>query len=256
MSAFKGLYLKDLKISASTFFIGIILLNLITLISLGLKEYFDEPMIPAVIFFVVVILHAFYLPGMLLSSLQIEGQSQLWLHNPNSTIKLLLSKIAAGLTYYAVSIAASMLLARLSVSGLELSNELSGFSEMVNENLFVMVGGITLASIYINVWILFYWSLYHSLKVVPILNQIRWLVLLIVWIVLTTIGNFLSNTPFVRVMKNKGTFNISVFETEMSGNSVSAQMASINITTIIVYILLTIGVFLASVWLLERKVEV
>ncbi len=256
MSSFKGLYLKDLKISAATFFIGLVLLNVLTILSLGLKEYFDEPLIPAILFFIAVVAHVFYLPGMLFSSLQIEGQSQLWLHNPNRGAKLFLSKITAGMTFYMISILVTMLLSRLSLSGLSVSNDYQGFSEMVRENLLIMGAGITLTSIYLSVWVLFYWSLYHSLKRIPIVNQIRWLVILFVWIVLSTIGSMIQNTSMMRVINEKGTFSVSIFDATVGQGSFSTEMAHINFATIGQYILITIIVFLVSVWLLERKVEV
>jgi hypothetical protein len=256
MSAFKGLYIKDLKLSMATFFIGIFLLNLLTVASLGLKEYFNEPSIPAVLFFIAIVAHVLYLPGMLLSSLQVEGQSQLWLHSPSSGWKLFLSKLLAVMTYFMISILLTILLAKLAVNGIVGSGDFEGFSDMVKENLFIMGGGITATSVYLSVWVLFYWALYHSLKVIPMINKIRWLVLLLVWILLTAIGDFILNTPVVDVIRKKGVVNINVFDAKFGNNTVTAEMAKIDIASIIMYLLVTIVVFLTAVWLLERKVEV
>lgn len=247
MSAFKGLYKKEIKISNALFLTGLIIITLVMMISLGLKEYFGEPMIPVVFLLLIIILHVFYLPVLLFSSLKIEGQSQLWLHNPNSGSSLFLSKLAAGLTYYIVSLLVSILLAKLSFAGLSLSKKYEGPYELVEGNLFIVGGWVTLISIYISVWLLFYWTLFHSLKRVPVLNKFRWLVILAAWILITTIGEFIGNIPAIEVLKGKGTMNLTFF---------NAEMPNMNIASIIMYVLVTIGVFLVSVWLLERKVEV
>lgn len=256
MSAFKGLYIKDLKLSLATFLIGIILLNLLTLGSLWLKEYLDEPMIPAVLFFLATVAHVLYLPGIVFTSLQIEGQSQLWLHSPNRGWKLFLSKILAGATYFVVSIFFTILLAKLAMNGVDVSNNFVGFSEIVKENLFIMGGGISAISIYLSVWVLFYWAVYHSLKVIPFLNQFRRLAVLVLWILITAIGDWILDTPVVEVIQEKGRLNINFFAANFGENTISAEMAYIDVGTIIMYLIVTIGVFLTAVWLLERKVEV
>lgn len=248
MTAFKGLYMKELKLSLTFFFINLGLINLITLASIGLKEYFDAPMIPAILFFVLLILHTFYLPAILLSSLQIEAQSQLWLHTSKGGAKLFLAKIAAGLTYFVVSLFFSLLLAQLAMGGVPASEEYASFKEFLNSNLMSFSGMIIALSIYIGVWILFYWTLYHSLKGIPLIHNIRWLVIFAVWLFFMTIGDWLSNVPTFQVYMEKETMGFSLFNTNF--------VASVQFQTIGMYVLIAIAVFWASVWLLERKVEV
>lgn len=252
MSAFKGLYIKELKISMTFFFINLGFINLLTIASLGLKEYFDEPMIPGVLFFVLLILHTFYLPSILLTSLQVEAQSQLWLHTPTSGVRLFLAKMVAGLTYYVVSLIVSILLAKLATSGIAYSDKYAPFKELLEANLMVLSGVITVTSIYFGVWVLFYWALYHSMKGIPFVKNIRWLVILGVWILFTVLGDFISKIPTIQVFQEKGSININIF----NRTSVSTDMANVQLTTIGIYVLITIAVFLASVWLLQRKVEV
>lgn len=248
MNVFKGLYQKELKLSFQSFLIGMILIFFVSFIAVMLKEYFQQPFIPAIIFFLLVVLHAFYLPGILFSSLQMEGQSQLWLHNPNGGTKLLLAKIAAGLTYLIVSIALATLLLKLSLTGVD-------NREYFDNNLFAISIGMSLTSVYIGVWVIFYWTFYHSLKNIPALNKIRWLVLIAVWFLLTSIGSYIRNRPFFQVIEENKALEVTFFQANQEGFFVGGG-PSFNLGSIAIYAVVVLAVFFTSVWLLERKVEV
>lgn len=256
MTAFKGLYIKDLKISFNGFIIGLFLIFFSMIASFALKEYFTEPSIPAIVSFIIIILHVFYLPTNLLTSLQVEAQSHLWLHNPNRGWLLFLAKIAAGITYFVASLLVSILIVKIFIVRTEYLGEFKGLSEMLSENLFILAGGMFLSSIYLTVWFLFYWTLYQALKRVPFLKQLRWIVLLIVWLSITLIGNLINRIPFVQNIKELGTINLYNFATNFWGNTILPETAELHLASIIISILITVGVFLSSVWLLERKVEV
>lgn len=250
MDAFKGLYIKELKLTIILFLTGIGLIYLLTMISLTLKEYLHEPMIPAILFFMALMAHTFYLPIILFSSLQREGQGQLWLHNPNSGMKLLLSKLVAGFTYSAISLVVTALLTYFALNGIVDSSRYDEFAS-IQEYLLQISGMIILLSIYMSVWLFFYWTLYHSLKRVPVINRIRPVVLFFLWLLLSSVGNFIRKTPFFQISQEKKGVNI----TFMNG-IFSAEAVEIQLINIIFYIVITIVVFLTSVWLLERKVEV
>ncbi|MEQ2526307.1 hypothetical protein EKG37_05790 [Robertmurraya yapensis] len=256
MTAFKGLYIKDLKLSFNGFIIGLFLIFFAMIASFALKEYFAEPSIPAIVSFIIIVLHVFYLPANLFTSLQVEAQSQLWLHNPNRGWKLFLAKIAAGITYFVASLLVSIILVKVFIVRTEYLGEFIGLSEMLSDHLYIMAGGMFLSSIYFTVWLLFYWTLYHALKRIPILNQIRWFVLLIVWLSVTILGNLISKIPAVQDFKEMGTINFHDFTKELGENTIFPETAELHLTSIIISILITVGVFLTSVWILERKVEV
>ncbi|MGG0716365.1 hypothetical protein ABE096_02035 [Robertmurraya massiliosenegalensis] len=255
MLSFKGLYLKDLKISRGNFLIGMILLFFVTVASYGLKEYMGEPSIPVIFLFIALVLHVFYLPGILFTSLQVEGQSQLWLHNPNGGAKLFLSKLAAATTYFAVSLFAILLLLKLVISGMAISSGLEEFAEIIEGNLLIFIGAVAVTAFYFGVWLLFYWSLYHSLKGIPFLSRIRWLVLLVVWIVINMISNFFAELKVFEVLNEKGSIQVN-FSSPYFNNNFTEEIGHVNLFSIGLQILIIISVFLVSVWLLERKVEV
>lgn len=250
MGAFKGLYIKELKLSIILFLTGIGLIYLLTMISLTLKEYLHEPMIPVILFFMALVAHTFYLPIILFSSLQREGQGQLWLHNPNSGMKLLLSKLSAGLTFSAISLVVTALLTYFALNGIVDSSIYDEFSSMQGY-LLQISGMIILLSIYMSVWLFFYWTLYHSLKTVPIINRIRPVVLFLLWLLLSAVGNFMRNTSIFQISQERKGVSITFMNGTFSAEAVEMQLMNV-----LVYIVITIVVFLTSVWLLERKVEV
>ncbi|WP_019154635.1 hypothetical protein [Robertmurraya massiliosenegalensis] len=254
MLSFKGLYLKDLKISRNNFFIGMILLLFVTVASYGLKEYMGEPSIPVIFLFVALALHVFYLPGILFTSLQVEGQSQLWLHNPNGGAKLFLSKLAAATTYFVISLLVMFILLKLAISGLGITTNLIEIAEMMEGNLHLFIGAIGLTAFYLSIWLLFYWSLYHSLKGIPFLSRIRWLVILVVWIVINMISNFFAELKVFEVMNEKGSIQVNFSSPYF--NNFTEEIGHVNLFAIGLQILIIICVFIVSVWLLERKVEV
>lgn len=255
MSAFKGLYIKELKISRALFFAGIIALNVITILSLALREYFNQSEIPAGIFLFVIAIHIFYIPVLLLSSLTTEGHSQLWLHNPNNGAKLVLAKLAAGLTYYLISMVASIFLTKFALNNVTHLEPFTAF-EGGMPILFMMGVAITLGTIYLSVWIFFYWTVYHAIKNIPFLRNIRWLFLFVFWITITVVGEFIQSQPFYQKLLEYGAINVDAFDNNVvSVNNFFIEM-DLNIISVALGIVLTIVVFLVSVWLLERKVEV
>lgn len=250
MTAFKGLYIKDLKLSLVLFLTGMVLINVLTLLSLGLKEYFQEPMIPAILFIIALVAHVFYLPVMLLSSLQQEGKGQQWLHNPNSSMKLLLAKLSACLTYSAVSIIITALLCYFALNGVVSTRD---FVELltIQDYLIVISGMIVVTSSYFSLWVILFWTLYHSLKNVPVINRFRPLVLVALWLTLSAIENYFRRLPIFQVYTEERGLSITLM-----GGIFSAEAMEIQLLNIFIYLLIAILLFFTSVWLLERKVEV
>ncbi|KOP83561.1 hypothetical protein AMS60_14330 [Bacillus sp. FJAT-21945] len=261
MEFFKGLIYKELKLTKNWFVVGIALLILGVVAGLGLTKYFNEPNIFAVVAVTILVGHGFYLPAYLLHSLNIEAQTQLWLHNPNSGAILFLAKLTAGFILYVVSFFIALVIA------------IWGLTHAVNgESLFNLTGepvlnitliglGITLGTLFLGVWVLFYWSLFHSLKKVPFLHSIRWPIVIGTWILLTAIGNYVNNLPIYQKLKNIGIIKLDAYSIEFLVGKSSASAgfvdnAELSIMNGAIYTILVIIVFSASVWLLERKVEV
>lgn len=261
--AFKGLYWKELKISKNEFYSGIGLMVLMFVVGFALTKYFNEPGIIAVISFVVYILHALYLPIYLLSSLRTEGKTQLWLHNPNSGSKLFLAKIAAGLTLYIVPFLIVLMITYWTINLANATGLFLEFQGYLFKGLVLLGISITFMTIYLGIWVIFFWTLYHSMKNIPYVKNIRWLIIMAVWIAFTALENYISFHPLYKKITKIGSIQINVlqgmsFQAEQSSASITPELATIHFSIVngILQTILLMIVFLFSVWLLERKVEV
>ncbi|MBP2240538.1 hypothetical protein J2Z40_001095 [Cytobacillus eiseniae] len=261
MKVFKGLIYKELKLMKNWFMLGLALLILGVMIGFGLTKYFNEPNIFVAVALLMVVGYGLYLPAYLLSSLNIEGQTQLWLHNPNSGIVLFLAKLTAGIVFYFASFLLSIVIA---IWGFKHGGNLESLLQLTGGpalNIVIMAVGITLGTLFLGVWVLFYWSLFHSLKNIPVLSSLRWPVVIGTWLLFTTFGNYVSNLPLYQKLKNIGVIKLNAYSFEIKTWNTTAsagfvESAELSMVNGIIYTVLVFSVFYAAVWLLERKVEV
>ncbi|MEH7524697.1 hypothetical protein V7149_15675 [Bacillus sp. JJ1503] len=262
MLAFKGLIIKEIKLTKSWFMVGIGILFFSFIAGIGLMHYFEESVIFPIISIMIVVGHVFYLPAYLINSLNIEGHSQLWLHNPNHGAKLFLAKLSAGTVYFLISFSIALLIADWQVNHSTYAESFNQFAGEPLPNLGFIGLALALISIYLGIWVLFYWSLYHSIKGVPSLKPFRWPILIGIWVVLTAASNYIQNLPFYKKFINIGVIQLAPMKTlkfEAEKTSASAGLvdtAEISIMNGIMYTVVAVIVFLIAVWLLERKVEV
>lgn len=232
----------------------------IIIVGFGFSKYFQQPGIIAVISFFVYVMHAIYFPIFLLSSLRTEGKTQLWLHNPNSGSKLFLAKLAACLSYYMISIFIALVVSYWTINWTEIFHD---FQDQVLRSLLLVGVSTSFTSIYLGIWVLFYWTFYHSMRSIPYVKNIRWLIIIALWILLNTIDNTIKNLSIYKSINQIGTIQIHVLqELQFEVSQISANMTSdfgtihFSVVTGFLYVILTVIVFFTSVWLLERKVEV
>lgn len=264
MKAFNGLFIKEVKVTKNWFLLGIALIFFAVVIGLGLESYLKEPAILAAISLFVFIGHGFYMPMYLLFSLNIEGQSQSWLHNPNSGTKLFLAKLASGFVFFLVSLTIAMLFAGWGLNHAILNENIVNFGSFVYyySNLLLIACGIILASIYLGIWILFFWSLFHAINSKPAIRAFRWPILIGLWILMGVGSNVIENLPFYQKLKEIGMIrfdSIPSFKIESGESTFSAglvETAEISIMNGVIYTVVIVAVFVMAVWLLERKVEV
>ena len=158
----------------------------------GLTSYFQEPGIVAVISLIAFVMHAIYLPIFLLSSLRKEGKTQLWLHNPNSGSKLLLAKLVAELSFYFISLFIVFLVTYWTVNWAMATGIFLEFQDQVLRGLLFVGVSITLMTVYLGIWVLFYWTFYHSMKNITYLKNIRWMIIFFVWMAIEAIGHYIQ----------------------------------------------------------------
>src|SRR5690625_6229569 len=104
MTAFKGLLMKDFYITRNWFIACLIGDVVFLLIPFVVGTYVNVPLSFVSIFlFMVLVFFICLLPAMLIQILQLEGKTQLWLYNPQSSSKLFLSKLIVGFGYQLIS---------------------------------------------------------------------------------------------------------------------------------------------------------
>ncbi|UII54994.1 hypothetical protein LS684_15190 [Cytobacillus spongiae] len=262
MSPFIGLYKKEMKISRNTDLMVIGFMLLAEIIGYSLSTYYQNPIIFAIISLGLIFAHIFFIPAYLLTSLNIEGQTQLWLHNPTSGVKLFLAKIAASFTVFILSLLATLLIGGYAISQALSLSELNTLKVDLYTSLPLSGIGIALSSIYLGVWILFYWALYHSIKVIPSIKGFRWLIIIGIWLLFNIIGNYLSRLSFIDKLKAFGAFkfdrtnNSITVKAENSSFELGGVFFNLSLGNALLYMVVITIVFYAAVWLLERKVEV
>ena len=263
IQAYKGLLTKDIKVMKNYYFLG---MGLILLAVVGgglLTKYFKEPNIMAAVMLMVLFAHIMYIPLFILASLNIEAKTQTWLHNPNSAALLLLSKLGSALVAYLFSICFTLLLAA-TVYFLYPSAEFYTLIQgsLLTNTLYMSIA-ITFVTIYFAVWILFYWSFFHSLKNVSVAGALRWPILILFWIIQTIAGNYITSSKWFEKIISIGVIEADAkwlsIDLEVNQSSASIGMnptVEISLVHGLIYTLLVIFLFYLSAWLIEKKVEV
>ncbi|MCM3570686.1 hypothetical protein [Neobacillus mesonae] len=258
MSAFKGLLKKDFGISKFWFLFWLIFLLTLLIIPLGMEIYFHMPLsfLPMA---VILLLggHVFFLPAMLLSLLHLEGKTQLWLYNPQTSKVLFLSKITVSFVYQVIS---QVLLTGVGLTIYQFyKNQFFIEVSTLFKGILVLNAGLLLIALYMSCWALFYWTIYHSLGKFPAVKNWRWLVVLILFFVLNTISTLIAKVEFIKEIVNKWTIPVLMntnFNYKQGGWEINLNAAEIPLAGIIVYVITAFCLFLISCWLLDRKVEV
>lgn len=255
MNSFIGLLKKEFIISRFWFLIwlGIIVLSISASWIYGIR--IENLSIVFGIFGAYIPLLLFFMPVMVLSLLRIEGRTQIWLHNPQSSSKLLFAKISASLIYQILSQIIVIFCGLL----FNLWLQSQGVLELLPMNLFIQIYTVILfVSLNMAIWVLFLWTLYHSLGKYPSIKKMRWLFILIFIVGWTYIEDkiisFLSHSKFqLSIHVN---LDDPFFDTINDQSTNSMEVLPIPVLPIIYYILITVVLFIAASKLLDKKVEV
>lgn len=265
MRAFQGLFIKELKLTKNLFLFSLLAMFVIVLLGIGLERYFHAPEIITVITITVFFMHVFFMPTYLFISLKTEAQTQLWLHNPNSGRKLFLAKLAACVFYFLISITMAFILAKWGISYTVLNGDIADLPISLTQTLpYLLLSGLVIffMSLFMGNWVLFFWSFYHALKNIPIIKNLRWLIIIGTWFIITFVENYISNLPMFQKIKRMGTIKIDsipLIRIEAGGNYFTAGVnntVELSIMNGVIYLSVIVTVFTIAVWLLERKVEV
>lgn len=254
MKAFKGLLRKDLKITTGYFYSILIFIVIAYTAGWVLSGYYSTSMLVGTISFALIIAHVIYLPGSLLTSLNLEGKTQLWLHNPSSSVQLLLSKLVASSL---LSLCSTVLITIITILSITV---LAEFQEMFSAVDIVMIAvAIWWISFYLSIWVIFYWTVFHSLAGILWLKKFRWFVLIAIWWGWELLKGWIGKIAFIKDLKEIGMINLNrAFQMETGSNSLQASFETADISVFVLagYCVTALLLFWLSSWLLDKKVEV
>lgn len=260
MNAFIGLVKKDMAIARFGYLAWLVMSLFIFLGSFPLSKYFDERIVIVAITFTIFVAHIAFLPGTMIGTLKTEGKTQLWLHSPQSSTKLLLSKLVSSLIFQILSQCIVTVYCLIAVHLFNKHEILSKLIEKFEVTEILLINGIILlVSLYLSICVIFYWTIYHSLSQYPMIKRFRWLVLLLIYIAFNVIEASLIKIPIVKewIMKwtveIKSSFNLHYSPT---GWGVELFIRQLPVVPLILYALLALVLFIISSKLLDRKVEV
>lgn len=258
MLAFQGLLKKDFHISKNWFFLWIGFLALFLILPFALEVYFHQPLSFLPIAVIMLLgFHVFFLPGMLLSMLRLEGKTQLWLYNPQNSKLLILSKIVISIAYQLIAqlfITCVGLVIYLFFKDLFILDKADLFIELTTLN-----AGLVLISLYFSLWCLFYWTVYHSLGKYPKMKNWRWLFVVVLFILLSLISSFLESIDVLQDILTKWKIPVIMgasFKYSHAGYTLGLNTMNLPVLTLVLYVAISVGLFVISCLLLDRKVEV
>ena len=252
-----GLLKKEVLISRYWYITYLIIIFL----AIGGGSYFanrlDEPslIIPGIVLFLP--LHLFFMPIVVYYLLRMEGKTQLWLYNPQSSAKLLLAKLTIAFLFQLISQVILMGAGFLLIKYLLGQNVFEMIPKM---NVFWVNIGLLATAFYMAIWTIFLWTVYHSLGRFPAWKNFRWLA-----VVLLIGGYNLIEMLFMKVKTLSNFIHIwtidihSIVEVGYEtgkGWEIINETMPVPILPFLIYPIILLILFLAAGRLLDKKVEV
>ncbi|MFC5471262.1 hypothetical protein ACFPPD_21465 [Cohnella suwonensis] len=240
MAKWAAIVKKDLRLSTTVLFAGLVI-NVISIVIAGLVgQYLFIPLLAAAGF------HVFYLPIALFASLRTEAaQMHVWLHNPRPALSLLLSKLTSGLVTMLVSLAFLY-----SMAGILLRTKFRLMEEYWTDTWsagWLIFLHAILISVAIGVWVILLWSLYHALK--HRIGRLVWVVLIGAVILSSWIDDIITSSSLYKLVTQWGGMEIN-FPT------FSVDPFPLYLGEYFYNLIVVIGLFYLSSWIVDRKVEV
>ncbi|WP_370296186.1 hypothetical protein [Rossellomorea marisflavi] len=256
MKAFRGLLWKDFHTSKVWFIGWLAIILVVYSLGFGAGEYFDEKGIPVGFAIMLGVFHFAFLPVIVYSMLRLEGKTQLWLHTPLSGFTLLSSKLLVALVYLIISLLLVDLLGFISFSRLP---DIGYWP--VKEGVYFNIG-VLLLGLNMSGWLIFFWTVYHSMGKFPAIKNIRWLILAGLWILYTSVTTFVTSLkPVENFVNNTWVVDLpaSFFFTIGSGGEDSGFNIDIIPLPLLPFIwegVMWLVLFIISCRLLDRRIEV
>lgn len=262
MKSWIGLLKKEFHLGKMNLIVSLGVITLLMIISLFAERSILEPAVKFGFALVMIGLHVFFLAGYMVNSLQVESRRiHLWLHSPQPAVKLLLAKLVNGLGSLILTLSVSLLYAIYTGKKvLEYYHiaiiDWAAFSDVVATILFYLIH----MAIYFSIWMIFYWTFYRIIKGYIGNFSIAITILLFFFIqwsfaklVETKLYDFLTGWGNLPFRFDQSTF-ISIFSIPPDGIVSDVQLLFLG--EYLFHVLLSLGLFFLSSWLIDRKLEV
>ncbi|MFE7061245.1 hypothetical protein ACFVAD_03695 [Sutcliffiella sp. NPDC057660] len=254
MDVMKGLIVKDWKLSFKAMWQNLSVLFIVWLISIGLAMYYNDPLIVTGIGGILLSAHIFYIGVDIAISLHKETKSMQWLHNPNSSLTLLSSKLFVSFITFLFSLLITGGLLLLSTSLLE--TPIWKQSEELWE-IGVLFLAIVFVSLYLGTWLMFIWTMIKCVSIKGAIGStIQALIGLLGLLIFYLHQLFFKSTVYGK-LNELGKLSFPTFEATFENEAVSfgMQMEDTSLGIIAFYALISIGLLLLSAWCMEKKME-
>lgn len=263
MDAFIGLIKKDLKMSKTMFLFWFAILVFVNVLGVGLSQYYNDPKLFSVFSITAVVVHLLYMFGFLINHLPAEARTQSWLHNPNSGFLILGSKGVTGLICLSANLVIALLLTNLSLrimGNKYLTDDLVQITTF-GYSFYIFIG-LLYISLLAAMWIIFYWAFYHSVKNIPFIKSIRWLIIIGSWVLFSEISSYIEGLAFFKKLQSMWlvvtpkamSFNFSFGNATV--RSSFGEVTHVSLMICFIHLGVAFILFLIAVWLFERKIEV
>jgi hypothetical protein len=257
MNPLRGLFKKDYGISKQYFLIWIGVLVLALAAGIGLSAYTSQPAGTFPVLVLAGFAHFAFAPVLMLTLLNLEAKTQLWLYTPRRGIELILSKYGVIFSYqlilqFLITVYAAFNLFWFGrdvyeAIGVQLFLEAALFL-----NALILVVGL-----YLTTWLTFLWTVFQSLK--NLTKILRWLIVIGMAIVYNTVESFLLSFEPIRnfIFQFKiGIISEASLTYENEQWSVWLDSTEMPIIPLFYYAVLMLILITSAAKLLEQKVEV
>ncbi|MEJ9229118.1 hypothetical protein LAV79_06370 [Peribacillus butanolivorans] len=261
MNSFKGLMKKEWLIGKNALLWLLVVQGGLVFISFLASRYFEVAGLFYMGTWLIMIMQPFIMVSLIFGCLNSDGKTQLWIYNPQSSAILLGSKLLTSVLFQVASILFACFLVfvalRVPTSYFHADFQLERMMGLMS--LFKIGGFLTAAGIGIAVLMMFLWVVYHALARIQLIKNVRWLFVSLLFIGMLLLKNWVGNTNLYQKLDD-----IWVVPA-LSGSSFSMSQAklefffeagNISLLTSGLDVIGLVLLFLASCWLLDRKIEV
>jgi hypothetical protein len=246
MRAWVALLKKDFKLTRTVFFVGLVINLLMVMLTMYVGMIAGHTLLMFIPLVVAAVLHVLYVPIIVFISLKIEtNQLHLWLQNPQSASRLLISKIVNGLMMIVISLLMLYVMSGLLI--IPKFNLIEAYWTDTWISGLLIFPHIIMISILISVWVLFLWTLFQFLKFT--VGRWSWLVLIGAVIIPGWATALFESTNLYRLVTKWGsiTYNFPSFSIDPIQTYAGEYVYNF---------IIIIGLFFLAAWIIDNKVEV